>query len=116
LEALVDGKTFSERSSGEMIEILKAQELNEKIPAQLPKGIPIAHKTGDITGIHHDAAIVFPPNEPPYVLVVLTEGFRDEKEANRVIAEISRAVWEGRRAGGEELPRRNPVDSGPVGR
>ncbi|HSK78350.1 MAG TPA: serine hydrolase [Thermoanaerobaculia bacterium] len=116
LEALVDGKTFSERSSSEMIEILKAQEFNEKIPAQLPKGIPIAHKTGDITGIHHDAAIVFPPDEKPYVLVVLTEGFRDEKEANRVIAEISRAVWEGRRAGDGELPRRNPVDSGPVGR
>lgn len=116
LEALVDGKTFSERSSKEMIEILTAQEFNEKIPAQLPKGIPIAHKTGDITGIHHDAAIVFPPGEKPYVLVVLTEGFRDEKEANRVIAEISRAVWEGRRAGEGELPRRNPVESGPVGR
>lgn len=116
LEALVDGKTFSERSSREMIEILKAQEFNEKIPAQLPRGVPIAHKTGDITGIHHDAAIVFPPGEKPYVLVVLTEGFRDEKEANRVIAEISRAVWEGRRAGDGELPRRNPVESGPVGR
>lgn len=112
LEALVDGKSFSERSSNEMVEILKAQEFNEKIPAQLPRGIPIAHKTGDITGIHHDAAIVFPPGEKPYVLVVLTEGFRDEKEANRVIAEISRAVWEGRRAGSGEAPR---VERGPVG-
>lgn len=116
LEALVDGKTFSERSSREMIEILTAQEFNEKIPAQLPKGTPVAHKTGDITGIHHDAAIVFPPGEKPYVLVVLTQGFRDEKEANRVIAEISRAVWEGRRAGEGELLRTNPVESGPVGR
>ncbi|HKV09658.1 MAG TPA: serine hydrolase [Thermoanaerobaculia bacterium] len=112
LEALVDGKSFSERSSAGMLEILKAQEFNEKIPAQLPKGIPIAHKTGDITGIHHDAAIVFPPNEKPYVLVVLTQGFRDENEANRVIAEISRAVWEGRRAGEGLVPR---VESGPVG-
>lgn len=113
LEALVDGKTFSERSAGEMVEILKAQEFNEKIPAQLPRDVPIAHKTGDITGIHHDAAIVFPPNERPYVLVVLTQGFREEKEANRVIAEISRAVWEGRRAGDGEAPR---VERGPVGR
>lgn len=112
LEALVDGKTFSERSSAEMLEILKAQEFNEKIPAQLPKDVPIAHKTGDITGIHHDAAIVFSPNEKPYILVVLTQGFRDEKEANRVIAEISRAVWEGRRAGEGVLP---PPESGPVG-
>lgn len=116
LEALVDGKTFSERSSREMLDVLKAQEFNEKIPAQLPRGIEIAHKTGDITGIHHDAAIVFPPGEKPYVLVVLTQGFRDEKEANRIIAEISRAVWEGRRAGEGELPRMNPVESGRVGR
>jgi beta-lactamase class A len=100
-EALADGKAFSQRSAGEMLEILKAQEFNEKIPAQLPKGVPVAHKTGDITGIHHDAAIVFPPGEKPYVLVVLTQGFLDEAEANRVIAEISRVAWEERRIGGE---------------
>jgi len=96
LEAIADGTTFSKASSDRMIDILKAQEFNEKIPAGLPPGTPVAHKTGDITGIHHDAAIVFPPGEKPYVLVVLTAGFQDEKEADRAIAEISRAVWEKR--------------------
>jgi len=96
LTALAKGETFTPASREKMIEILKAQEFNEKIPAYLPKGIPIAHKTGDITGVHHDAAIVFPPGEAPYVLVVLTQGFQDEKEADRVIAEISRVVWQGR--------------------
>jgi beta-lactamase class A len=96
LRAIADGATFSKASSERMIAILAAQELNEKIPAGLPPGTPVAHKTGDITGIHHDAAIVFPPGERPYVLVVLTAGFEDEKEADRAIAEISRAVWERR--------------------
>ncbi|HET9228474.1 MAG TPA: serine hydrolase [Thermoanaerobaculia bacterium] len=96
LKAIVDGTTFTPQSSERMIDILKAQEFNEKIPAGLPPGTPVAHKTGDITGIHHDAALVFPPGEPPYVLVVLTAGYQDEKEADRVIAEISRAVWEHR--------------------
>jgi beta-lactamase class A len=96
LTALVQGETFSPASNAKMIEILKEQELNEKIPAFLPKGTPIAHQTGDITGIHHDAAIVFPPGEPPYVLVVLTSGFQDEKAANLAIAEISRVVWQHR--------------------
>lgn len=96
LTALAKGETFTPASNAKMIEILKAQEFNEKIPAYLPKGTPIAHKTGDITGIHHDAAIVYPPGEAPYVLVVLTDGFQDEKEANRVIAEISRVVWQNR--------------------
>jgi len=96
LTALAGGSAFSPASNAKMLEILKAQEFNEKIPAYLPKGTPIAHKTGDITGIHHDAAIVYPPGEAPYVLVVLTRGYKDEKEANQVIAEISRVVWMGR--------------------
>jgi beta-lactamase class A len=90
------GSPVSEASRQRMIDILKAQELNEKIPAGLPPGVPVAHKTGDITGIHHDAAIVFPPDGKPYILVVLTRGIVDEKEADKVIAEISRAVWESR--------------------
>jgi beta-lactamase class A len=84
---------FSAASREKMIEILKAQEFNEKIPAGLPKGTPVAHKTGDITGIHHDAAIVFPPGKPPYVLVVLTSGIPDQAVADRLIAEISQVVW-----------------------
>jgi beta-lactamase class A len=101
LTALVQGETFRRASNAKMLEILKAQELNEKIPAYLPKGTPVAHKTGDITGIHHDAAIVYPqgpPGEAPYVLVVLTSGYQDEKQANQVIAEISRIVWQERGA------------------
>jgi beta-lactamase class A len=95
-KVLLDGETFSPASRDRMLEILKAQEFNEKIPAGLPPGIPVAHKTGDITAIHHDAAIVFPPGEKPYILVVLTGAIKDEKKANRVIAEVSRAVWERR--------------------
>ena len=96
LSALAQGSAFTPASSAKMIEILKEQEFNEKIPALLPPGTPVAHKTGDITGVHHDAAIVYPPGESPYVLVVLTAGFQDEKEANQTIAEISRIVWERR--------------------
>lgn len=96
LKAVMDGEVFSEASRQKMLDILKAQEFNEKIPAGLPPGVPVAHKTGDITAIHHDAAIVFPPGEKPYVLVVLTARIQDEKKANQVIADISRAVWERR--------------------
>jgi beta-lactamase class A len=110
LSALAQGGTFTASSSARMVEILKGQEFNEKIPALLPPGTPVAHKTGDITGVHHDAAIVYPPGESPYVLVVLTAGFQDEKEADRTIAEISRIVWDRRNepAGGDapETPRR----------
>jgi beta-lactamase class A len=105
LAALVKGDAFKPASTAKMIEILKAQEFNEKIPAGLPAGTVVAHKTGDITGTHHDAAIVFPPGVKPYILVVLTEGYPDEQSADHAIAEISRVVWEER----ADLPLARPV-------
>jgi beta-lactamase class A len=99
LRALLPEAQDSPWTSGSrerMLDILRAQEFNEKIPAGLPPGTRVAHKTGDITGIHHDAAIVFPEGEAPYILVVLTAGFADQAEADRKIAEVSRAIWEGR--------------------
>ncbi len=96
LTTLAQGTGFKPASIERMLGILKEQEFNEKIPAGLPPGITVAHKTGDITGFHHDAAIVYPPGEKPYVLVVLTEGYRDQKDADQVIAGISRVVWERR--------------------
>ena len=97
-----------------MLEILKAQEFNEKIPAGLPPGTPVAHKTGDITAIHHDAAIVFPPGEKPYILVVLTGGDPGRGKANRVIAEVSRAVWENRGVVPAVLHRLRDRERGPA--
>ncbi|HVR97540.1 MAG TPA: serine hydrolase [Thermoanaerobaculia bacterium] len=88
------GSPLSEASRRRMLEILKAQELNEKIPAGLPPGVPVAHKTGDITGIHHDAAIVFPSEGKPYILVILTRGIVDDRKADRLIADISRLIWD----------------------
>jgi beta-lactamase class A len=104
LGALVKGDAFKPASTARMLEILKAQEFNEKIPAGLPAGTVVAHKTGDITGTHHDAAIVFPPGVKPYILVVLTEGYPDEASADHAIAEISRVVWEQR----ADLPLARP--------
>ena len=106
--------TFKPASSARMIEILKAQEFNEKIPAGLPEGTPIAHKTGDITGIHHDAAIVYPPGEPPYVLVVLTQGYRG-REGRQPDHRRDLAGGLGA-AGGSPLPLARPARRAGAGR
>lgn len=76
-----------------MKEILLRQELNDEIPAGLPPGTPVAHKTGSITATLHDAAIVYPPNRKPYVLVVLTRNIPQEGIARQLIADISRLTW-----------------------
>ena len=76
-----------------MRDVLLGQEFNTEIPAGLPPGTRVAHKTGQITGVLHDAAIVYPANAPPYVLVVLTRGSPEEQVARSLIADVSRLVY-----------------------
>jgi beta-lactamase class A len=93
LRAIEEGRAASAGATREMLEILQAQEFNEKIPAGLPPGTRVAHKTGEITAVSHDAAIVYPPGRKPYVLVVLTRGILDGNKASRLIADISALVY-----------------------
>ncbi|HEY8166343.1 MAG TPA: serine hydrolase [Gemmatimonadaceae bacterium] len=92
LAAIEDGRVLSPASSALMREILLAQEFNTKIPAGLPPGTRVAHKTGEITAVSHDAAVVYPEGRRPYVLVVLTRGLRDGAESSALIADIARLV------------------------
>ena len=93
LRYIAQRSAVSPRDSDEMIEVMLDQKFNEGIPAGLPKVVRVAHKTGSITGINHDAAIVYPPGRKPYVLVVLTRGLADERKAQTLIREISREVY-----------------------
>ena len=92
LEALAAGRAVDPPASQQMIAVLERQTVNERIPAGLPPGTPVAHKTGEITKIRHDAAIVYAPR--PFVLVVLTRGVTDGKAADALIADIARRLYE----------------------
>ena len=91
LEKLARGKAVDARADAEMVAILERQKFNDAIPAGLPEGTPVAHKTGNITKIHHDAAIVY--GRRPYVLVLLVRGIQDQKESGAFMAAISKEVW-----------------------
>ena len=94
LAAIATNRAASPEASREILRMLLAQEFNEGIPAGLPAGTRVAHKTGSITALLHDAAIVYPPGRSPYVLVVLTRGYPKEADAARVIAAVSRIVYQ----------------------
>jgi beta-lactamase class A len=96
-KTLAESRAVSPDASKKMVEILLGQEHNSGIPAGLPPGTRVAHKTGSITKIAHDAGLVFAPDGSQYVLVVLTRGFAQTKDGNRTIAAISKAIWNGRR-------------------
>ncbi|MFL5594580.1 MAG: serine hydrolase [Gemmatimonadaceae bacterium] len=98
LRAIQEGKAASPAATREMLAILLAQEFNEKIPAGLPPGTRVAHKTGEITAVSHDAGIVYPQGGKPYVLVVLTRGVRDGAKSSKLIADISSIIYSYNRA------------------
>ena len=94
LRTIADGKAFSREVSRQMVDVLHAQEFKNGIPARLPKGVRVAHKTGEISTVAHDAGIVYPPHRAPYVLVVLTEWAPDDTGRSTTIAEVSRTIYE----------------------
>jgi beta-lactamase class A len=93
LRAIQEGKAGSPVATQEMLALLLAQEFNEKIPAGLPPGTRVAHKTGEITAVSHDAAIIYPTGRKPYVLVVLTRGIADGTRSSKLIADISSIMY-----------------------
>ena len=94
MRRIAERRAVSAKASNEMIKVMLAQRFNEGIPAGLPRNARVSHKTGSITRNNHDAAIVYPPGRKPYVLVVLERGIEDEKLAHKLIADISRVVYE----------------------
>jgi len=93
-EKMAKGETVSQNASTKMIATLMDQRFNDIIPSKLPKDVKVAHKTGSITGVHHDSGIVFLPDGRKYVLVILSKDLKDDKKATASMAEVSKMIYE----------------------
>jgi len=93
MAAVEESRRFTPESREEMLAILERQHFRENIPAGLPEGTRVANKTGWITAHNHDAALVFPPDAPAYVLTVMVRGIEDQKVAAALVGDLSRQVW-----------------------
>jgi beta-lactamase class A len=92
LKMIADGKAYSQELCDEMLDIMLDQQYRSGIPAGLPKAVRVAHKTGNISTVHHDAGIVYIEERAPYVLVILTQ-FAAEKGRGTAVAEVSRDIF-----------------------
>jgi beta-lactamase class A len=90
-DKLGHGTAVDPQADAQMIAILKRQAFSDAIPAGVPPGTMVAHKTGNITKIHHDAGVVFA--DRPYVLVLLVRGIPEQKDSAALMASLSKIVY-----------------------
>jgi beta-lactamase class A len=92
-EKIAKGEAVSATASEAMINTLLDQKYNDIIPVHLPKDVKVAHKTGSITGVHHDSGIVFLPDGRKYSLVLLSKELEDFDEGTALLARVSEMVY-----------------------
>jgi beta-lactamase class A len=102
LRLIAEERAYSPELSRQMLDILHLQEFKKGIPARLPRDVRVAHKTGDISTVAHDAGVVYAPGRKPYVLAILTEWDADAGSRSATIASISHAVFQQLRGTGVE--------------
>ena len=105
LRAIRDGRGFSADSSAAMIDMMMGQEFAGGIAPGLPDAIRavarVAHKTGDISTVSHDAGLVFLPGRPPYVVAILVACAGDASARTDALTAISGVVYDVVAAAGE---------------
>lgn len=93
LEKIYNGTLVSKEASAKMLEVLKNQRLNGKIPFFLSSGenkVQIAHKTGEDTNITHDVGIVL--GEEPFIICFLGNEV-NVPEFERVMQDLSLEIY-----------------------
>lgn len=87
------GRLLGEPWRALALTILTDCQTNARIPARLPEGTRVAHKTGTLRSRTNDAGIIETP-AGPVVLALFQEGERDERVASAALAEVASVVYE----------------------
>jgi beta-lactamase class A len=97
---LLRGELATPATTAVLMDMLKAQQVRDRLPAWLPDGVAAAHKTGNFPGVMNDAGILFLP-AGPVAASVFTSDLAADAEGRLAIQEIGRAIVETAKA----LPR-----------
>lgn len=77
-----------------MYYLLKMQTLKNKIPAQIPEGVHVANKTGELSNVENDAGIIYDTaNGIDLVVCFMSENLTDTGAAQASIAQNSRLIY-----------------------
>ncbi|MCC6019458.1 MAG: class A beta-lactamase-related serine hydrolase [Candidatus Verstraetearchaeota archaeon] len=100
LQKIFEKTILDNKSCEKILDILKRQQVNDRIPKYLPENIPIAHKTGELPGVRHDVGIIY-TEKHPYIISAMTKNLKDPLSqktsggaGSEAIAKISKIVYD----------------------
>ena len=91
LEDLYRGKVLNPEMTADFFKMLSTHK-NSFIPRDLPEGLKIANKPGELEGVRNDSGVVFVENRP-YVICAMTTYLRHERDGEEAISKISAAAY-----------------------
>lgn len=91
-ELAYSGKLVSEAVSGEMMYLLRNQQIDDRLSRRLPQGVAMAHKTGNLPGVIADAGIIFGPDTDLYVGVMSAGA--DYELTTKALQDLGRALYD----------------------
>lgn len=91
LEKLYRNELGTREHTEKMLDLLGKQQLNDRIPKYLPKGIKVMHKTGELGRMKHDVGIVSGPSGD-YIIVLMSDSNNPQAAAER-LAKVSENVY-----------------------
>ncbi|WFA10057.1 serine hydrolase [Tissierella sp. Yu-01] len=110
LKLLANDEFKSEDVSKGVINIMKRQQLNQKLPYLIPALEPddpnidsntidqgtvvVAHKTGELDRVQHDVGVFLLPNGHKYILAIYTKNLSTDSEGIKAIANLSKVVYD----------------------
>jgi hypothetical protein len=93
LEMIATSRMVDAESSGEMLNMLLDQQINNRLPVDLPPEARVAHKTGDLDSLLHDAGIIYGPSGP-FVIVALSSNLDTLNEAFDNMPVLARRIYD----------------------
>lgn len=77
----------------QMMDILKKQQVRDKLPFYLPEEVVLAHKTGTLPSVEHDGGILFLPGGS-YVICILTADLEANYQGLQLVASIGKIIYD----------------------
>lgn len=93
LERIYSRNFISRNVCNEIESMMLEQNTRYKIPSGIPDGVPVGNKTGEMDTVENDAAIVY-GSDTDYILVILSEDWDSQEDADSHITDLSKYVYE----------------------